>query len=105
MSANGWRSSDGLAFAISLLERRNYPLSSNSRLKEHLMATAGITPGQPERTDPGAHPSIWQQAFTALERDQLLHDDTIAGRSISIILVVIFLIGLLLSAVAVLMSH
>jgi hypothetical protein len=69
------------------------------------MATAGIAPGQPERTNPAAHRSVWQQAFTAIERDQLLHDDTIAGRSISIILVLIFLVGLLLSAVAVLMSH
>jgi hypothetical protein len=44
------------------------------------------------------------ERFTTPERDQLLHDDLIAGRSISVILVVIFLMGLLLSAVAVLMS-
>jgi hypothetical protein len=35
----------------------------------------------------------------------LLHDDMVAGRSISVILVVIFLVGLLLSVAAILMSH
>ncbi len=68
------------------------------------MATAGITPRQTRQSPDDGGPSIWLERFTTPERDQLLHDDLIAGRSISVILVVIFLMGLLLSAVAVLMS-
>ena len=49
--------------------------------------------------------SIWLGRLTLSQRDELLHDDLVAGRSITLILVAIFLVGLLLSAAAVLMSH
>jgi hypothetical protein len=64
------------------------------------MATAGMTPRQTQQ-----EPSVWLQRFTSSERDELLHDDLVAGRSISVILVVIFLMGLLLSSAAILMSR
>jgi hypothetical protein len=53
---------------------------------------------------PEGEPSVWFERFTSLQRDELLHDDLIAGRSISVILVIIFLMGLLLSVAAVVMS-
>ena len=68
------------------------------------MATAGITPGRFDQSSSETAGRAWLERFTQSERDQLLHDDEIAGRSISIILVSIFIIGLLLSVVAVLMS-
>jgi hypothetical protein len=67
------------------------------------MATIGITPGQNQQPQTEAQPSGWLRHFTASERDELLHDDMVAGRSITVILVVIFLIGLLLSGAAILM--
>jgi predicted nucleic acid-binding Zn ribbon protein len=69
------------------------------------MATAGITPGQTQRSRGEGEPSTWLERFTSPECDELLHDDLVAGRSIAVILVLIFLMGLLLSAVAVLMSR
>jgi hypothetical protein len=69
------------------------------------MASVGITPVQTPQSGTEPQPSAWLQCFTASERDELLHDDLVAGRSISVILVVIFLIGLLLSVAAVLMSR
>jgi hypothetical protein len=69
------------------------------------MATAGLTSGQTQPSRGEGEPSTWLERFTPPERNELLHDDLVAGRSIAVILVVIFLMGLLLSSVAVLMSR
>jgi hypothetical protein len=69
------------------------------------MATAGITPRPNQKSRGSEGSSIWMERFTPPQRNELLHDDLIAGRSISVILVAIFLMGFLLSVVAVLMSR
>jgi hypothetical protein len=51
-----------------------------------------------------AIPSAWLERFTARQREELLHDDRFAGTAIAIILVSIFVVGLVLSAVAVVLS-
>lgn len=69
------------------------------------MAAAGMVSG-PSKPSPGeGAPLTASQRFTTLEWEKLQRDDLVAGRSVSIILVVIFLVGLLLTAAAILLSY
>jgi hypothetical protein len=96
----------GLGFAMAAHGYANVISFIDSYLGRQLMATAGFTmPGEAQQAEGAASSSVWMQCFSSAEREQLLHDDLVAGTSISVILVVIFVIGLLLSVCAVLMSH